>query len=82
MTTRERLETALVNFVERASGKNATPGEVAALPEIARLLAEMLCKESTEKEFAPEPADRPCSEAEYVNFYGSDCKKSTSSLRR
>ena len=42
MTTRERLETALLDFVERASGKEATPGEVAVLPEVARVLAELI----------------------------------------
>ena len=35
MTTRERLENALIEFVERASKKEATPAEVQALPEVA-----------------------------------------------
>lgn len=82
MTTRERLETALINFVERASKPGAEITDVAVLPAVAEVLAEMLGKESGKKGFAPEPADGPCSEAEYVNFYGSDCKNSTSSLRR
>ncbi len=37
MTTRERLENALIEFVERAS-KEATPAEVQALPEVAAVL--------------------------------------------
>lgn len=74
MTTRERLKTALIDFVERASRPGAEITDVAVLPAVAGVLAEMLCKESTKKEFAPEPADSPCSEAEYVNFYGSGRK--------
>ena len=35
MTTRERLENALIEFVERASQKEATPAEVQALPEVS-----------------------------------------------
>ena len=77
---RERLENALLDFVERASKPGAEITDVAVLPAVAEVLAKMLGKESGKKEFAPEPADGPRPEAEYVNFYGSDCKKSTSSL--
>lgn len=36
-----RLETALLDFVERAAGENATFEEVRALPEVAQVLTEM-----------------------------------------
>ena len=39
MTTRERLENALIEFVERASKKEA---EVQALPEVAAVLERSL----------------------------------------
>ena len=42
MTTRERLENALIEFVERASQKEATPAEVQALPEVAAVLERSL----------------------------------------
>lgn len=77
---RERLETALIDFVERASKPGAEITDVAVLPAVAEVLAEMLGKETGKKEYAPEMAGRPCSGTEYVNFYGSDCKKSTFSL--
>lgn len=32
------IVTALVEFVKRAAKENATPGEVAALPEVAKVL--------------------------------------------
>lgn len=38
----ERLKSALIGFVERASGKDATPEETAVLPKVADVLSEML----------------------------------------
>ena len=38
----ERLENALLAFVERAASERATPEEVQALPGVARVLAETL----------------------------------------
>lgn len=38
----KELQETLLVFVKRASEKGATPGEIAALPEVARVLKEMV----------------------------------------
>ena len=38
----KELREVLLTFVKRAAEKNATPAEVAALPEVARVLKEMV----------------------------------------
>ena len=38
----KELRETLLEFVKRASKKGATPVEIAALPEVARVLKEML----------------------------------------
>ena len=42
MTTRERLENALIDLVEWESQQEATPAEVQALPEVAAVLERSL----------------------------------------
>lgn len=42
MKVRERLIAALMEFVERAAKKDATPAEVEALPGVARVLKEAI----------------------------------------
>lgn len=38
----KELQETLLEFVKRASEKGATPGEIAALPEVAWVLKEMV----------------------------------------
>lgn len=40
----ERMENALIQFVERASQENATDREVEALPAVAAILASLLTR--------------------------------------
>ncbi len=40
--TRDRLEKALMEFIERAVKTNATPEEVEALPKVAMVLSKLL----------------------------------------
>lgn len=42
MTNRERMEEALLEFIERAAKKEATPAEVQALAEVAAVLEKSL----------------------------------------
>lgn len=42
ITTKERLEKALISFIERAAKPNATPAEVEALPRAADSLERLL----------------------------------------
>lgn len=37
----ERVEKALIDFIERATKENATDAEIAALPQVALSLAEI-----------------------------------------
>ncbi|EOL45765.1 hypothetical protein [Enterococcus caccae] len=38
----ERLEDSLIEFIERASKKDATPEEIAILPSVATVLVKIL----------------------------------------
>lgn len=38
--TLEEVQNALMDFVKRASEKNATPEEIAALPKVAQVLVD------------------------------------------